>query len=307
MKLNMLTLLKRIEEELKTTVKSTAFPKQGMDNEVFFIKIENGEEFKEKLEMELTVKVGKDVLKDKLALELIHKSEINIPIPKIHKSFDFEDKHVLVMDKVADPLLNDAPDKENYIPSMILMQQKIHPIKSKSISLANDNRTWKQFLLDFYNGHNEHFDWEIISNREGVNKDLVLQTVEKIILKIENTEFISSNYSLLHTDFNQRNLFINEKTKQISGIVDWSEAMFGDPLYDFVRIRMFIWHFNLGHRAVKEYYKLLNLKSEEKELEELYMLIQVLNYINWYSEKLSDSDKERIKMHQKFLEEQEWN
>jgi len=129
---------------------------------------------------------------------------------------------------------------------------------------------------------------------------------ENIIRKIEETDFIDSSYSFLHTDFNQRNLFVNPNSDEIAGIIDWGEAMFGDPIYDFARIRMFIRHFNLEDKALEEYDKSMSFTSQQKRLEELYWLSRVIEYLAYYSEELNNFNVRRIKLHQEFLRMHEW-
>lgn len=166
---------------------------------------------------------------------------------------------------------------------------------------------WKKIISAKFNGEDENLDWQEIAQRSSLNKNLVLQSVDNVIKKIEKFEFIDRSYSLLHTDFNQRNLFVNPKTSDIAGIIDWGEAMFGDPIYDFARIRMYIWHFNLNNNVLKEYYGLLPFTSYEKKLEELYWVIRVIEYLAYYSEEMNEFNIGRIKLHQDFLRNYDWN
>ena len=136
-----------------------------------------------------------------------------------------------------------------------------------------------------------------------MDKDLILKSIEKLVIQIEEKEFLNSNYSLLHPDFNQRNLFIDPDSNKITGIIDWSESMFGDPVYDFARLRMFIWHFKLGGNVLKEYYTLVNLNEEEREIEQIYFVSFVIEYLAYYSEELNEFNKSRLILHQNYLKE----
>lgn len=106
----------------------------------------------------------------------------------------------------------------------------------------------------------------------------------------------------MHTDFNQINLFVDPNSREIAGIIDWGEAIFGDPVYDYARIRLFIWHFNLGFEVLENYYQLLSYTAEQKELENLYFLSRVIEYLAYYSEELNEFNVGRIKLHQNYLE-----
>ena len=150
------------------------------------------------------------------------------------------------------------------------------------------------------------FDWNEIAERESLNKELILTSVEKMKIKIKDTLFDLKEYSLLHTDFNQRNLFVDPATHEISGIVDWEDAMFGDPLYDFARVRMYLWHFNFRQKSVDDYYALVHFSEKQKMLEDLYWLSRVIQYLAWYSEELTEFNVSRIKLHQDYLRNYIW-
>lgn len=111
----------------------------------------------------------------------------------------------------------------------------------------------------------------------------------------------------MHTDFNQRNLFVDLKSDEIKGVIDWSEAIFGDPIYDFARVRMYIWHFNLGEDVIEKYYKLVDFDQKQKNLEQIYWLSRVIEYLAYYSEELNEFNIGRIKLHQNFLENYDWD
>ncbi len=291
-------ILKKIEELLKITIVEIQTPKQGMDSEVLLVRDETGRT--------LIVKWGKNVMQDVRALTLIKDNKIDIPVPEMLGHFAFENGTVLILEHIDFPLL-ESISQENlheYIPSMISNLKKLHTITSDragAINTTEPGKTWKELLLYKYSGKHPWFDWEDVMGREGVDRKLIRNSVEAIIKKIKETKLITRNYSLLHTDFNQRNLFVEPHTKQIASIVDWSEATFGDPLYDYARVRMFIWHFNLEDKALPTYYNLLSLTDEEKMREDLYLVSQVLDYIVWYSEKNDEFNRARLHRHQQFL------
>lgn len=289
-------LLQLIEKKLHVKVAKTHTPKQGMDGEVFFITTTKGHEF--------AVKISQNAENEILTLNLIKEYNLDIPIPKLFSYFIYENKTILVLEKIHVHLLEQIPheDKSKCIQSMIINLKKIHSIQSDCAGLmTSENSTWKQLLLDTYS--KKEFDWNNISQRKGVNKNLIQETLNHLQSKLNELHFESSAYSLLHTDFNQRNLFIDPKTYEVAGIIDWNEAIFGDPLYDFARVRMFIWHFNFGADALKHYYELLQLTDEEKQYEEFYFVHQIFKYIGWYSEVNSEFTNARLKMHQEYLEE----
>lgn len=289
-------LIKYIEKNIGLKISSTKIPPQGMSSSVFFISSDDNKEY--------AVKYGKDAMNDVPALELISKEQIDIPIGKLYKAFKFEDLEVIILEKINYPLLETVSrsEIEKYIPSMIENLKKLHQVKSLKPGLLTEpesNKTWKQMILSKFDGTD--FNWEQVSNRKGLDKDLILLSVRKVIDKINKANLNLKNFSLLHTDFNQRNLFVDPNNNKITGIIDWEEAMFGDPIFDFARVRMYIWHFNLDNNVIENYYKLMNYNSDQRELEELYWLIRVIEYLAWYSEDLNEFNVSRIKLHQDFL------
>ena len=278
-------------------------PKQGADNEVFFIADERGNEY--------VIKVGNSAMNDVSALNLIQEIQLGIPVPKFYGHFTFEDKTVLILEKINFPLLESTSvDTQHlYINSMVENLNKIHSIKSEKAGLPAENgrtMSWQELLLFRYSGKHLWLDWNSIIHREGVETRLIQTSIERITSEIEHQELIQSSYSFLHTDFNQRNLFVDPVTKKLAGIIDWTESMFGDPLYDFARVRMYIWHFNLKHHALETLYKLIEITEEEKKLMELYFVNLIIEYIAWYSEAKSDSNNARLRLHQQFLRDYKW-
>jgi aminoglycoside phosphotransferase (APT) family kinase protein len=85
--------------------------------------------------------------------------------------------------------------------------------------------------------------------------------------------------SLLHGDLNPYNVFVGNG--QITGIIDWSYARFGDELFDYARLRMnpFI---RASPEATAAYHALLTLSPAEQAREETYYLVNLIEYVNWY-------------------------
>ncbi len=295
-------LIAAVERELGVKVVGIKIPPQGMTSQVFFVETNDNQEF--------AVKYGADALKDIPAFKLISEHKISVPVPKLIKSFDFEDAAVIILEKVRYPLLETVSANQiaQYIPSMVSNLKKMHAITSAKPSLLAEPekpvKSWKDMLLSIFDGR--EFNWEEIASREGLDRELILNSVNQIVDKIGRANVPESNFSFLHTDFNQRNLFVDPETDQIAGIIDWGEAMYGDPIYDFARIRMYIWHFGLGDDVVNDYYRLLSYSQQQKELEDLYWLFRVIQYLAWYSEELNEFNTCRIKLHQDFLRKYNW-
>ncbi len=289
-------IIERIETKLDIKVSGVEYPKQGMSGKVIIIKTED---------RDYAIKYGTEALKDKVALELISRSGINIPVPKVYASFKLDKIGVLVMERLNYPLLETASPTEIslYIPSILQNLRNLHEIRSEHPGEIDTivHSSWPDVLLSRITG--QDFKWEEISKREVLDRKLVMESLERLIHEIKNMTSNISSYSLLHTDFNQRNLFIDPDRKEIAGIVDWEEAMFGDPIYDLARVRMLLWHFDLPKQVVDQYYQLISLTDKEKELEKLYWTYLVVQYLAWYSEEFCDFNIQRIRLHLEYLRE----
>jgi hypothetical protein len=297
-------IIKKVEELLSINIVDVQIPKQGMDSVVIFVADSTGKEYAIKY-------YRKGAVSEEFAYKILEENKVAIPVPKVLGSIDLNERNLLILEKIEFPLLESIAvgDIHRYIPSMVKNMEHIHIIKSGRagyLSETEQNRSWKEILLSKFNGQDPALNWYEIAGRSGLDSKLVLGSVENIIKKINITQFDESLYSFLHTDFNQRNLFIDPVTDEITGIIDWGEAMFGDPIYDFARIRMFIWHFNLENSALESYDKAVFFTPEQKNLEDLYWLSRVIEYLAYYSEELNDFNVGRIKMHQDFLREYKW-
>jgi len=303
MKVDIKDLKIRTESIIQTKIIETIIPPQGMDSQVFIAKDEKS--------IEYVIKYGEGTINDLLALNFINKNKINVAIPKVYGSFVLENKTGLILEKINFPLLDSIPKDQiaKYIPSMLQNLKEIHNIKSplaSPIAKPLRNETWKEIILAMFNGTNPHLNWQQISLRKSLDTKLILKSVENIVNKMTEIDFIEQDYSLLHIDFNQRNLFVNPTNYQIAAIIDWGEAMFGDPIYDFARVRMLIWHFDLGLDAIVNYYNMMSYSEEQKKLDEIYWLSRVIEYLAYYSEDLTEFNLNRIKLHQEFLKDFDW-
>jgi len=297
-------IISKVEEYLKIKIVDVKIPPQGMDSQVFFVTDTNNREYAIKC-------YARGLSGDLLAFKLLEENKIDIPVPKVFGVFMFENKQVAILEKINFPLLDSIPvdQMSRYIPSMVNDLKKIHEVKSNKAGFLTEidkGLSWKEVMLSKFTGANPDMDWKEIATREGLDSKLLLDSARNIIKKIERTDFIDEDYSLLHTDFNQRNLFVNPDSDEITAIIDWGEAMFGDPIYDFARVRMYIWHFNLPDATLKRYYELLSFAPEQKQLEKLYWLSRVIEYLAYYSEEMNEFNLGRIKMHQDFLRAYEW-
>jgi hygromycin-B 4-O-kinase len=283
----------------QSNTSTVSFPPQGMSSHVFFLQ-NSGTEY--------AVKYGRDAHKDIVAIDLIHSKKPSFPVPKIVTHFCFEDIPVLVMEKLSFPLL-DSIAKDmlgRYIPSLISMMKELHTMKSKKPAhlYRGELESWRDYVLSFFDGR--ALVWDDVFKRKVLDEDLVRVSIDKMIRTLQTLDMDFYEFSLLHTDINQRNIFVDTVTKKIAGVIDWEDAVYGDPVYDFARVRMLLWHFGVDGKVVEEYYKLVDLSEKEKERERAYWVMRVIQYLAWYSEELSPFALSRIQLHQDFLRKYQW-
>lgn len=296
-------ILQLVKKHFGISITKTHIPPQGMDSDVVFIEDGYGKEY--------AVKSGRGVISDIKAYELLKKSDVQVPVPDILGHISTDTAHILVMERIPFPLLESIPADQiaKYIPAMVKALQAVHRVHSDrvgTITNSHNNQSWKDYFLSRFNGKDTSFSWPEIAARTGLDEQLVLSSVTSLVNVFEDIDFLEGPYSLLHTDVNQRNILVNPDTDEVTGVIDWGEAMYGDPVYDFSRIRMLIWHYNLGKEAVDAYYALMNYSPEQRHLDDLYWVSRVIEYLAYYSEERNPFNTGRIKLHQDFLRSYQW-
>lgn len=287
-------IINKAEEALDKEIVAIEFPKQGADNFVFFIIDDDGKEY--------TIKTGSDVTVDIKAIELLEKNNLSGIYPKLVKTFESDNRQYIIIERLKGALYRFIRKeyKNLFIDSLIDTMTKVHSVKSKYAGLItwqDKKMSWKEFLVYKYSGDHPWYSWAEIEQRKGVNTKLLNESIKRLIDLLGSTDLSYSEYSLLHTDINQGNVFVNINSKKVVGLVDWSEATFGDPLYDFARLRLNIWH-NFNEDAERIYFNVNKFTDKQKKLENLYFLMHVVDYINWFSE---SHDVRRLELHQDYL------
>lgn len=194
----------------------------------------------------------------------------------------------MITEKIEALLYEDLQryEKKLYFESIIKRINTIQKITNRRTGLIYEcingkGQSWKQYLLSKYNGKQKYFNWSEIYKRQGVRPNVVRNSIQNVRNRIENIPPLN-DYVMLHSDLNQRNMFVNTKSKEITFIIDWTESLFGDPLYEFARFRKNI-RFNQPENEFL-FLSLLNLSQDEIMREQLYFDIHMLDYVNWYSE-----------------------
>lgn len=252
----------------------------GADNVVFKVKTESGKN--------LVVKTGPDADSDIHVLKKLQ--GLNLKVPQVLYDTKIQQGDtsypLLVITSFNGSLLKDIKPEEKYlyVKSVLDEFKKFRSVKTPGragyvikVDYGKD-WSWKKFLMRNLNGENAEFDWKIVFQHKDINQELLENAIEQAKKKISTIDD-EVKLSLLHTDVHEANIFVKEK--QLEGIVDWSDAKYGDWLFDFARFRMNIRQ-RMDRRALDEYYRGVDLSENEKERENIYYLLNVLDYTNWY-------------------------
>ena len=274
-------IIAKAEGLLSEKVISQELAKEGADHIVLKVTTESAKR--------LVVKVGSDAHTDAFVLKKI--SSLNIKAPKVIAESEIATEQgkfpLVIMTLLEGILLSGVKknEKPKHIANIVKEVKKVHSIKSPGKGgrvldvISGRDYSWKESLKRNLTGENKEFNWKEVLSKKRVNRDIVEKTLDFALHELKSlTE--CSDLRLIHADLNQSNIFI--KGKKLIGIIDWSDAKFGDPLFDFARFRMNIIH-RMNKKCLNEYSSTLNLTEKQKEIENFYYLVNLLEYVNWFA------------------------
>lgn len=174
--------------------------------------------------------------KDTFAYEHFHSA--SLPIPAVIAIGDLHSTHFFcITERIAGTTLQDLSEEEvrdTLQPTAKVMQH----IRECDISMTRgfgpldqhgigSHSSWRDFLRSPVRE-----EWAEISNL--VCSATIQSALEKLLSLSEDAEDFRN---LVHGDFGSNNVLSDGRS--ITGVIDWSEAMIGDPLYDVANI--FFW------------------------------------------------------------------
>ena len=252
----------------------------GADDVGFKIKTTSGKNF--------VIKTGPDAATDIHVLTKLQGRNFKIPQVLHHTKIQQEDKFypLFVMTSFGGTALKDIEPSKKYLYIKPVLDEfkKFRSIKTPAragyvIEVdAGKDWSWKEFLMRNINGENPEFDWQVVFQHKNIDQELLKEAMKQAGEKI-STLADEIELSLIHTDVNEANIFVREG--QLEGVIDWSDAKYGDWVFDFARFRMNIRH-RMDDAALKEYLSGIQLLDTEKQREKIYYLLNVLDYTNWY-------------------------
>jgi hygromycin-B 4-O-kinase len=89
--------------------------------------------------------------------------------------------------------------------------------------------SWQAYLADIIENHADGYyaDWQRLFDESFLERDVYEAIYERML---ERAERCPNERALIHNDFHFDNLMA--AGERITGVLDWSNALYGDPLYD---------------------------------------------------------------------------
>lgn len=268
--------VRRAAALLGCAVRSWRQADAGADHLVIFATLETGEE--------VVLKAGLDADVDAAVLERLAGTGVAVPRLLAHRLLTTEPETywLTVMALVPGTLLADAADAHRYLPQIVAQLRRVHAVTSPGGAglfrevIAGEAGSWQAYLHDILTGRNPEFEWDEIASSPWVDAPL-LERARAFAIDRVNDLPEPPRLSLLHGDLNPYNIFVEHE--QISGIIDWSYARFGDELFDFARLRLnpFI---RSSPAAIIAYFDLLTLTPTERTREETFYLVHLIEFVN---------------------------
>jgi hygromycin-B 4-O-kinase len=235
----------------------------------------------------LVIKAGADAAVD--AFVLTRLAGRGVPVPTLKAQAPLaghpDAGSLIVMTAVDGTLLAEVDDHpERYLRPLIDQMRKVHTITTTAgagpvLAVERGARqSWRDYVVSVLTGRDPEFRWGQIARHPAVDGGLLTKALNGAVVRARELTF-PTTLSLLHGDLNPANIFVYDGA--ITGIIDWSYARYGDPLFDFARLRMnpFV---RANPAAVDEYRALLNLSPHEARREAFYYVVNLLEYVNWY-------------------------
>lgn len=233
--------------KVKTTIeeeKVIAFLRHHFNNEISkFTFIKGGESSQafsfDAAEESFVIRVNSEIWAfEKDRYSFIHFNSPNIPIPEVLQIGSFDDKYSYAISRQAKGKmlidLSDMEYKEIFL-KVVASLDAIHGIDiSKTSGFgkwetdgSTETKTWKEYVLAVnkyvYSKNNEPslFDTSFLE------KDIWEKTYEKMSSLLQ---YCPEKRYLVHGDYGSDNVIADHG--QITGILDWAGAKYGDFLYD---------------------------------------------------------------------------
>lgn len=263
----------------------------GADHLVVLATTEEGER--------VVLKAGAEANVDAFVLRRL--SGTGVPVPRLlaeaHVTDPKEPYFLAIMTFIEGHLLAEVSEQPHrYLKPLIDAMRGVHAVTSGEGAgpvltvAASSTRSWRDYLLDVLTGNDPEFRWAEVAQSPWVDAAVLEQALALATRQVAALS-VPPCSSLLHGDLNPFNVFVGDE--QITGIIDWSYARYGDRLFDFARLRMNLF-VRSSAEATATYFSLLDLDDVERAREQTYFLFNLIEYVNWY---VLDGSPERVRDH----------
>jgi len=253
----------------------------------------------------VVIKVGEDATTDAYVLDQLRDIPALVPQPLACGIIVAERQSypAVVMTRVAGVDLATVPEQHRYLPELVAQLCLVHRLTTagaagtvRDVVQGCAPASWKTYLRDILGGRNKEFDWENLYRSPLVDAKILRRAVMQLGEELEELPD-TRRYHLLHGDLNPANVLV--AGGRLAGIIDWSYARYGDPLFDFARLRMnpFV---RRSPEATEAYFALLDLSAEERAREDFYFRFNLVEYVHWY---IQSQAVDRVREHIALLAE----
>jgi aminoglycoside phosphotransferase len=236
---------------------------------------------------DFVIKAGPDTETDYFVLNLLH--DLRFPSPTLIAYSDIHNDYGLViMSKLSGIQARNLPLTERFHVVSALMDEMGKLKICKSDSGAGEIKkvcrgrgsTWTGYLNQVLDRAEEDLRANNLINKDLVDWKSIQTATELIRIGIENLP-TDLDLCLLHNDLNLANCIVTPVESNLLGVVDWSDAIYGEQLYDFSRLKMNLEQSN-DEESLRIYKSKLAINGEESGREQLYYLCRLVEYLGIY-------------------------
>lgn len=238
-------------------------------------------------DQQLIVKYGLDVDTDIKVLSLLQEYGVSAPMILGHSQLHTGEavQQVLIMNYIdgVRAMEMSSSKKARLMPRVLESTSRLRNITCEgdgcgAISKGKEFRgTWKNYLSDTFHEAVEILTSPIYSNELVMDKGLREAAINTINLFVSHDHDIRP--SLIHNDLNLTNFIVGHNGNLT--IIDWSDAIYGDWLYDHARLKMNL--AQLGETAaVTSLESGLDLSDVERSRYDSYYLLKLVEYMGIY-------------------------
>lgn len=271
-------ILKHAEEVVGRRLSMVVENKRGSRSLV--LTVNNGEN-------DLIVKAGLDVEADYIALKLL--TEVKFPAPSL---VAYSDSFVngcglVVMTRLKGVQMRSLPPVDRFRTVSVLMNELRKLRKYSGGGGAGEIKdvwhgrgsTWKDYLEQVLSEAEKDITERNLLDMKLIDFNSIWLAIELARMGIDKLS-TDLDLSLLHNDLNLANCIVTPGGGFL-GIVDWSDAIYGEYLYDLARLRMNLEQSG-DERSLLVYGQKLTMDAEESSREKLYYLCRLIEYLGIY-------------------------